>query len=120
MPLYTRGLMERARELRKNMTSQEQTLWDFLKSYKFKFYRQRPIGGYIADFYCRKLKLIIEVDGEQHNAPEAREYDRIRTEFMNSLGLTVMRFRNYDVDCNFSSVCMEIDRFAEAIKSPID
>ena len=113
MPLYTPSLIERARELRKNMTRQEKVLWEFLRNYKFKFYRQRPIGRYIADFYCRKLRLVIEVDGSQHNAPEAVEYDRIRTEYMNSLGLTVIRFSNYEVDNNFSAVCAEIEEFAK-------
>ena len=113
MPLYTQSLIERARELRKNMTRQEKALWEFLKSCKFKFYRQRPIGGYIADFYCRQLGLVIEVDGSQHNTLEAEEYDRIRTEYMNAHGLTVIRFSNDEVDNNFSYVCAEIEKFAE-------
>ena len=117
MPLYTQRLKESARELRKNMTPQEKMLWDFLKQYKFKFYRQRPIGGYIVDFYCRKLRLIIEVDGSQHNTSEAKEYDEIRTEYMNSLGLTVIRFTNNEVNNNFSDVCAVIDNYAEAIMS---
>ena len=112
MPVYTRSLIERARELRKNMTRQESALWQFLRNYRFKFYRQRPIGSYIVDFYCRKLRLVIEVDGSQHNTPEAMEYDRIRTEYMNSLGLTVIRFSNEEVDTNLNGVCSEIEKFA--------
>ena len=114
MPLYTPELIGRARELRKNMTKQETALWNFLKRHHLKFYRQRPICGYIVDFYCRKLRLVIEVDGNQHYTPEAMEYDRIRTEYMNSLGLTVIRFSNIEVDNNFSGVCAAIEKFAES------
>ena len=112
MPKYTCELLERAKELRKNMTPQEQKLWEYVKNFKLKFYRQRPIGSYIVDFYCRKLRLVIEIDGSQHNTPQAREYDKIRTEYMNSLGLEVLRFTNYDIDNNFTRVCEEINRFA--------
>ena len=58
----------RARELRRNMTRQEKHLWyDFLRSYPIKwFYRQRPIGNYIVDFYCSEAHLVIELDGNQH------------------------------------------------------
>lgn len=56
-----------ARELRRNMTRQEKHLWyDFLRSYPIKFYRQRPIGNYIVDFYCSEAHLVIELDGNQH------------------------------------------------------
>ncbi|MBQ4401456.1 MAG: DUF559 domain-containing protein [Synergistaceae bacterium] len=72
MPPYTPQLIERARGLRKNMTPQERRLWySFLRNHPTKFYRQRPIGGYIADFYCRKLMLVIEIDGSQHDDEEA-------------------------------------------------
>ena len=114
MPPYTPQLIERARELRKNMTPQERRLWYcFLRNHPLKFYRQRPIGGYIADFYCRKLRLVIEIDGSQHNIDETIEYDRIRTEYMNSLGLNVIRFSNRDIDDKFSSVCEKINALSK-------
>ena len=114
MPPYTPQLIERARELRKNMTPQERRLWYcFLRNHPLKFYRQRPIGGYIADFYCRKLRLVIEIDGSQHNIDETIEYDRIRTEYMNSLGLNVIRFSNRDIDDDFSSVCEKINALSK-------
>ena len=114
MPPYTHQLVERARELRKNMTPQEQRLWYcFLRNHRLKFYRQRPIGGYIADFYCRKLKLVIEIDGSQHDTDEAIEYDRVRMEYMNSQGLNVMRFTNKEIDCQFSSVCEKINTLSK-------
>ncbi|MBQ3345594.1 MAG: endonuclease domain-containing protein [Synergistaceae bacterium] len=115
MPLYTPQLIERARGLRKNMTPQERRLWySFLRNHPMKFYRQRPIGGYIVDFYCHELKLVIEIDGSHHNTDEAIEYDNVRTEYMNSLGLTVMRFRNHEIDYEFSGVCEKIN--SKAIK----
>ena len=112
MPDYSHSLLERARELRRNMTAQERKLWEYMRGSKLKFYRQRPIGSYIVDFYSSKLHLVIELDGSQHNAPEAREYDKIRTEYMNSLGLKVLRFTNYEIDNNFVRVCEKINRFA--------
>ena len=114
MPPYTPQLIERARELRKNMTPQERRFWYcFLRNHPLKFYRQRPIGSYIADFYCRKLRLVIEIDGSQHNIDETIEYDRIRTEYMNSLGLNVIRFSNRDIDDKFSSVCEKINALSK-------
>lgn len=114
MPPYTPQLIERTRELRKNMTPQERRLWYcFLRNHPLKFYRQRPIGGYIADFYCRKLRLVIEIDGSQHNIDETIEYDRVRTEYMNSLGLNVIRFSNRDIDDKFSSVCEKINALSK-------
>ena len=73
----------KARELRNNMTKQEQVLWSILRNrsfYGYRFLRQYPIGNYIVDFVCRSEKIIIEIDGGQHNEPEAIEYDKKRTE----------------------------------------
>jgi len=104
-----------SRELRNNMTPQEKRLWyDFLKGQPYQFNRQRIIGGYIADFYCDKLKLVIELDGSQHHEPDAVEFDRQRTEFFVNLGLIVLRFDNRDIERNFTGVCMKIE---EAILS---
>ena len=93
------------------MTRQERHLWySFLKKYPVKFYRQRVIDHYIADFYCSKAKLIIELDGSQHYTDEGREYDRIRTDILERYGLEVMRFSNSDIDRNFAAVCDTIDK----------
>ena len=114
MPVYTPKLIERARELRHNMTTQERRLWYcFLRNHSLKFYRQRPIGGYIADFYCRKLKLVIEIDGQQHYNANSIEYDKVRNEYMNTLGLKVIRFNNHEIDCDFQNVCTKINRIVE-------
>lgn len=73
---YRRGLTEKARALRKNATPQENRLWyQFLRKYPLRFTRQKPIGSYIVDFYCRKANLVIELDGGRHFEDGSREYD---------------------------------------------
>ena len=111
---YNKNLKENARNLRKNMTEQERKLWFcFLREYPVKFVRQRPIGSYIADFYCSEAKLIIELDGSQHYSEEGKRHDDNRTYVINQLGVQVLRFSNYDVDTNFNGVCFEIDRIVK-------
>ncbi len=100
-----------ARNLRKNMTSQEIKLWNLLKNRQFegvKFVRQYPIGPYIVDFACRKKKLIIELDGGQHNFPENIKQDNERTTYLNERGFRVVRFWNNDIDNNIEGVYLEI------------
>ena len=93
-------------ELRNNATPQENRLWyDFLRAYPVRFNRQRIIGGYIADFYCAKAKLVIELDGNRHFEAEAMEYDAIRTEYLSALEIQVLRFTNAEIDCRFQDVC---------------
>ena len=108
---YNHKLKEQSRELRKNMTEQEKRLWFcFLKEYPIKIYRQRVIGNYIADFYCSKAKIVIEIDGSQHYTDDGMNYDESRTNAINAFGVEVIRFSNYDVNTNFEGVCMEIDK----------
>ena len=98
-----------AKELRKNMTKEEKHLWyDFLRICPFRFRRQELIGNYIADFYCNKAMLVIEIDGSQHYESDALEYDRKRTDYFNSLNIEVLRFTNIEVDKNFEGVCEAI------------
>jgi very-short-patch-repair endonuclease len=74
---YNPDLVPRAKELRKNMTPAERKLWnEYLRTFPYRVHRQRPINHYIVDFYCPKLKLIIEVDGDSHFTPESQEYDQ--------------------------------------------
>ena len=97
---YNRNLKQYSRQLRDNMTDAERHLWASIRMRQIKgyqFYRQKPIGDYIVDFFCPKAKLIIEVDGSQHFVNETIEYDRIREEYVSSLGLRVLRFTNTDV-----------------------
>jgi len=103
-------LRDRSSELRNNATKQENRLWyDFLKKYHLQFYRQRIIGNYIVDFYCPKVKLVIELDGAQHYEDGAMEYDELRTEYFNSIGLHVSRFTNREVEDCFEAVCQRIE-----------
>ena len=107
---YNTSLKLQARQLRTNATSQENHLWyDYLRTYKPRFTRQRIIGSFIVDFYCAEVKLVIEIDGSQHYEAVATEYDRERTEYMKSLGIMVLRFRNYEVDKSFEKVCETIN-----------
>lgn len=108
---YNTNLLEKAKALRKDMTPQEKELWyKFLKNYPIKIYKQRPIGYFIADFYCSKAKLVIEIDGSHHYTVDGKEYDDFRSEVINNLGIDVIRFANNDIDNNFEGVCYEIDR----------
>ena len=96
--------------LRKKQTKEEALLWNcFLKKYPYRFRRQYVIGSYVVDFYCHKAKLVVELDGSGHYEPENREKDRIRTEYLNTQGLLVLRFSNLDVTRYFESVCEKID-----------
>jgi very-short-patch-repair endonuclease len=74
----------------------------------FQFYRQKIIGNYIADFYCSKLKLVIEVDGGQHYSTNGLEKDRLRDDYMTTSGITVLRFSDREVLENTESVLEEI------------
>lgn len=92
------------------MTKEESVLWyKFLKNYPVHFYKQRPIGKYIADFYCGKAKLVIELDGSQHYEDKGMESDAERDEYLKSIGIAVLRIPNNAVNQNFSGVCEYID-----------
>ena len=108
---YNAELKDRSRQLRKNMTRQERHLWyDFLRNYPIKVYRQRSIDWFIADFYCSRAHLVIEIDGGQHYTPEGQAQDAERSVVLQNYGLTVIRISNADVDRNFSGVCEYLDR----------
>ena len=86
------------------------TLWyEFLRYYPIRFQRQKAIGNYIADFYCAKARLVVELDGGGHYTDEQMEKDRVRTKELESVNLTVLRICNLDIDRNFSGVCEYID-----------
>jgi very-short-patch-repair endonuclease len=108
---YNRQLVDRAKNLRKNMTKAEKKLWyEYLRDFHYRIHRQRPINNFIVDFYCPSLKLVIEIDGDSHNTEEAQAYDQERTNVLRSYGLKVIRFTNAEVLYNFTSVCEEIQR----------
>ena len=100
-----------SQSLRKNATKEENLLWyRFLRLYKPQFRRQYVIGNYIVDFYCHKAKLVVELDGSQHCEPEKEEYDKARTEYLQSQGLQVLRVLNLDIHRQFDNVCEAIDQ----------
>ena len=99
-----------ARKLRNNATRHENRLWyEFLRGYPVQFNRQKVIINYIADFYCAKARLVIELDGSQHYSQDGMAYDLAREEVLNSFDLKVLRFSNLDIDSNFDGVCQSID-----------
>lgn len=102
---------ENAKKLRRQMTKSEKVLWNCLRKRQLNDYRfksQHPIGDYIVDFYCHAAKLVIEVDGEIHLRKEQMEYDYIRTQELNELGLKVLRFTNTQVINKLENVIDEI------------
>ena len=94
------GSLSLVRELRKGPTDAESFLWDNLRNRRllgFKFRRQHQIGKYVADFYCREAKLVIECDGGIHARVEAWNHDQNRDAYLSSLDLRVLRFTNDEV-----------------------
>lgn len=114
MPEWKPRNTARARSLRQQATPAERLLWEHLARSQLgvKFSRQMPVGPYFADFLCRKLKLVIELDGHSHDIAPQR--DAPRDAWMRREGYTVMRFRNEDVLGNVegvvTAITMEIDR----------
>lgn len=106
---YNEKLTGNAKSLRKNMTKEERHLWyDFLKALPLMVHRQKVIGNYIVDFYIAEAKIVIELDGMQHFEAEGKQADALRDEYLRSLGLTVLRYANSDVNRNFDGVCENI------------
>ena len=109
---YNKNLKQYSRQLRENMTDAERKLWAKTRRKQIKeyqFYRQKAIGDYIVDFYCPRAKLIVEIDGSQHLVGETIQYDRIRDDYLSSIGLRVLRFTNTDVLTNIKGVIERIE-----------
>ncbi len=97
---YNRKLKEKARRLRTQMTDSERALWARLRRKQVQsvqFYRQKPIGNYIVDFYAPRAKIVVEVDGSQHMESEQAALDQQRDAFLASQGLRVLRFDSRQV-----------------------
>ncbi len=110
MRAYNKKNIPLAKNLRKNMTPWERRLWyEFLRAYPTRFQRQKAIGNYIADFYCAKAKLVVELDGSGHYTFEQIATDQRRTRDLEAMGLKVLRILNSDIDRNFRAVCEQID-----------
>ncbi len=98
-----------SRRLRKEMTAEERKLWHLcLKTLPYRFRRQKVIENYIVDFYCANIKTAIEIDGSQHYEETNAKNDEKRTEYLNSLGITVLRYSNYEINVMFDSVRTDI------------
>jgi very-short-patch-repair endonuclease len=105
-------LRDTRKKLRNNSTDAEKYLWNYLKWSNFnwlKFRRQHSIGRYIVDFYCLKQKLVIEIDWNIHI--DRQEYDWIRTEYLNSCWVKVVRFTNYEILNNLDSFIINLSKF---------
>ena len=110
---YRRDLAKRSQSLRRDPTAAEKKLWfQFLREQPEKFTRQKPLGRYIADFYCSAPRLVVEVDGDSHFLDDGRR-DEARTAALQALGVRVVRFTNEDVMQRFEGVCLEIRRVLE-------
>ena len=99
-------LRQFARDLRQPQTSAEAMLWRHLRNRNlgYKSRRQHPLEVFIIDFYCAEAKLLIEIDGESHFRKGQKEYDKARTEYLESLGYEVIRFTNNDIRYDINSV----------------
>ncbi len=112
---YNRTIKPFSRSLRSSMTDAEQILWSRLRRKQIlgvQFYRQKPIGAYIADFYSAAAMLVIELDGSQHLLPEHQAQDKERDRMMEAMGLLVIRFDN-------RQVIFELERVIEKIFSVV-
>ena len=106
---YAGRLGSRAQSLRRDPTPAERKLWyEFLRELPHKFTRQKPLGRYIADFYCSRLRLVIELDGDSHYADGSQQRDLFRTAALEAEGLSVLRFTNTEVTGQFEAVCLAI------------
>ncbi len=109
---YNRKLRDNSRSLRSNQTEAEQALWSKLRRKQIngrQFYRQKPLGQYIVDFYAPSVKLVIEVDGSQHFTDEGKEEDHKRDQYLTERGLKVLRFSNRQVLTELDSVIEMIE-----------
>jgi very-short-patch-repair endonuclease len=112
---YNKNLKLRSRNLRNHSTLGEVLLWKQLRAKKlmgYQFNRQKPLGNFIADFYCKALDLVIEVDGSSHEGKE--QYDKDRDSELQRLGLTILHFTDQEMRKNLRGVVAAIERWVEA------
>ena len=121
MRAYNPKLKSTARALRTNLTDSEQLLWSHLRRKHIlgvQFYRQKPLGNYVVDFYAPRPRLIIEVDGGQHLAPAQVKHDQQRTAYLEHRGLRVLRFSNLEVLQELEAVMEEICKAVQEAGNP--
>ncbi|MBX3038357.1 MAG: DUF559 domain-containing protein [Anaerolineales bacterium] len=107
----TKEKLERAKELRREMTPTEKILWNKIRANKLgvHFRRQQIIAGFIVDFYCHQADLVIEIDGSVHDGQEQKENDIEREKVLKEMGLRVIRFKNYEIEKNLQGVVEKIE-----------
>jgi len=112
---YRRALKARAQSLRRDPTPAERKLWfEFLRDLPVRFTRQKPLGHYIADFYCASRLLVIEVDGDSHFSDRGAKTDAERTAALETQGIRVIRVTNLEVMQQFEGVCLKIHEALES------
>ena len=115
-------IFQRAEELRKFCTWEEEVVWGYLAGNKLgvKFRRQHPLLFYVADFYCHQLRLVIEIDGGIHNKEDVKINDAIRQKEIEELGIVVIRFNNSQVKNNIEKIVEDINKKIEELKTVRD
>jgi very-short-patch-repair endonuclease len=119
---YNKKLKARSRKRRSSMTDAEIALWVKLRRkqlHGLQFYRQKPLGNFIVDFYCPAARLVIEIDGGQHYEEEGRIRDGLRDGYLENLGIRVFRFSNLDVLKNMEGVIAVIIEYLETAFDPV-
>jgi len=104
--------LDKRRILRQRQTKTEEIMWNNLRNRKFlgyKFKRQYSVSCFVLDFYCSELKLAIEVDGKYHDNEEIKKYDRDRQEYIESLGIKVIRIKNEEIISDLKNVLRSIE-----------
>jgi len=112
-------LKARRRSLRKNMPVAEVILWSKLKNKQIlgeRFLRQYSVDQYVLDFYCPKLKLAIEIDGDSHFIPGEEEQDKARQDYIEAFGIRFLRFTNDDIYKNIDGVCQVVYTFVDEMR----
>ena len=105
------SIFRNAEKLREMMTASEKKLWEYLKTKPmgYKFRRQHPIGVFVLDFYCHKLRISIEIDGGYHLVKKQKENDKSRTEYLKNVGIDEIRFTNNQVLNDYKNLCESIN-----------
>ena len=109
-------VFKNAAKLRENMTEPEKKLWQYLrlKPLGFKFRRQHPLGLFVLDFYCHKLRVSIELDGRYHLSRDQKEKDESRTQYLEELGISEYRYSNLEILNHFETIIDSIEKILRA------
>jgi very-short-patch-repair endonuclease len=117
------NLKYRRRRLRKNQTEAEKTFWSHVRNrqcHGMRFLRQYSIGPYILDFYCPEIKTAIELDGGQHNDPKEKVYDAVRSEYLQTQGINILRFWDREVLLNIQGVLAKVEEMCNPSQPPLN